>query len=163
MAAVLPVSLIRILPAFPALVIVAFETDACSVADANFRYFSEMLSSEFWDSDVTTAMNVYREAHTATISGMTRYEDHLDDMPARGYARSSIVVGRRQSFLSLLFGHLANYHSRGSFNAPEQLSSYGDGIKGRWTYSDSFRSYLHNGTNEVDIDFCTPSTTLPAR
>ena len=121
-----------------------------------------MLSSEFWDKDVTMAMNAYREMHTATISGMTRYEDHLDDMPARGYARSSIVVGRRQSFLSLLFGHIANYHSRGSFNSPEQLSSYGDGIKGRWTYSDSFRSYLHNGTNEVDIDFCTPSTTLPA-
>eukprot|EP01050_Picozoa_sp_SAG11_P026183 SAG11_NODE_6177_length_1371_cov_1.404874_2_plen_321_part_00 len=67
-----------------------------------------------------------------------------------------------QSFQALLLGHAANYHSRGVYNAPEQLSLYGDGVRGRWAYSDSYRAYLKGAVNEVDIDFCVPSTTLPA-
>jgi len=41
------------------------------------------------------------------------------------------------------------------------MSLYGDGAKGLWTYSDSYRAYLKN-TSEIDIDFFLPSTTLPA-
>ena len=81
---------------------------------------------------------------------------------AEGYARSALELSRVQSFQALLFGHAANYHSRGVYNAPEQLSLYGDGVPGRWTYSDSYRAYLKGAINEIDIDFCLPSTTLPA-
>jgi hypothetical protein len=81
-------------------------------------------------------------------------------MPAAGYALSAITLDRIPSFLSLLVGHMANYQSRGTFNAPEQLSLYGDGVPGRWTYADSYRGLLYAGRNEIDIDFCVPSTTL---
>ena len=33
-------------------------------------------------------------------------------MPANGYAYSAIATGRVPSFLSLLFGHIANYQVR---------------------------------------------------
>ena len=128
---------------------------------ANFRYWVETLSSSFFESDVVHAISDFRESHTGTLSGMTRCLDHLDDMPTDGYAYSSMQLARTQPFQVLLFGHAANYHSRGVFNAPEQMSLYGDGVPGLWTYSDSFRAYL-KAEDEVDIDFCVPSTTLPA-
>ena len=106
---------------------------------------------------VSTAVNDFREAHTGT-PGMTRYEDHLDDMPAEGYAHSAISLGRTESFQALYFGHIANYQSRGVFNAPEQLSLYGDGVRGKY-FADSFRA---GGSTEVDVDLCVPSTMLPA-
>ena len=90
---------------------------------------------------------------------MTRYEDHLDDMPAEGYAHSAISLGRTESFQALYFGHIANYQSRGVFNAPEQLSLYGDGVRGKY-FADSFRAQV--GSTEVDVDLCVPSTMLPA-
>ena len=52
---------------------------------------------------------------------LVRFRDHLDDMPAHGYALSSLTLDRIPSFLSLLFGHIANYHSRGTYNSPEQV------------------------------------------
>jgi hypothetical protein len=94
---------------------------------AGFRYYSEMLGSGTLPADVAGAVNEFREARMGTLSGMTRYEDHLDDMPASGYARSAIALGRTGSALALFFGHVANYQSRGVFNAPEQLGLYGDG------------------------------------
>ena len=57
---------------------------------------------------------------------------------------------------------MANYHSRGTYNAPEQMSLYGDGVAGRWTYSDSYRAMLDEGRRDIDLDFCVPSTTLVA-
>ena len=131
----------------------------------NFRYWAEMLSSGFFSPEISHAISRFRETFLGTLSGMTRFLDHLDDMPAEGYAYSAMDLSRVDSFQALLFGHMANYHSRGVFNAPEQMSLYGDGVKGRWTYSDSYRAYLKNGTtgsSDLDIDFCLPSTTLPA-
>jgi hypothetical protein len=131
----------------------------------NFRYWAEMLSSGFFSPEISHAISDFRETHTGTLSGMTRFLDHLDDMPAEGYAYSAMDLARVDSFQALLFGHAANYHSRGVFNAPEQMSLYGDGVKGLWTYSDSYRAYLSSGitgSSDVDIDFCLPSTTLPA-
>ena len=130
---------------------------------SNFRYFSEMLSAQFMGDDIDAALNSFRESHGGTLSGMTRFRDHLDDMPANGYAFSAIATDRVPSYLSLLFGHLANYQSRGTFNAPEQLGLYGDGgsnaVK---TYSDSYRQMLGAGSMEVDINMCVPSTMLGA-
>eukprot|EP01043_Picozoa_sp_COSAG02_P006213 COSAG02_NODE_175_length_31226_cov_95.275934_10_plen_288_part_00 len=91
------------------------------------------------------------------------FRDHLDDMPANGYAYSAIATDRVQSYLSLMYGHIANYQARGTFNSPEQLSLYGDGGSNKiWTYSDSYRQMLAAGHGEVDIDTCVPSTTLVA-
>ena len=129
---------------------------------ANFRYFSEMLSAQFMGHEVDLALNIFRESHAGTLSGMTRFRDHLDDMPATGYAYSAIATDRIPSFLSLLFGHIANYQARGTFNAPEQESLYGDGgSTAAWTYSDSYRARLGANT-EIDIDMCVPSTALVA-
>lgn len=84
-------------------------------------------------------------------------------MPANGYAYSAIATDRVQSYLSLMYGHIANYQARGTFNSPEQLSLYGDGGSNKiWTYSDSYRQMLAAGHGEVDIDTCVPSTTLVA-
>ena len=129
---------------------------------SNFRYYAEMLSSGFFSTTIETAINDFREAKTGTLSGMTRFRDHLDDMPAEGYAHSAIALNRTRSYQTLLFGHMANYQSRGVFNSPEQLSLYGDGTKGKYTYSDSYRAYLSAGHTEIDIDFCVPSTMLTA-
>jgi hypothetical protein len=63
---------------------------------------------------------------------------------------SAIALDRTASFQALYFGHIANYQSRGVYNAPEQLSLYGDGgAKGTRYYSDSFRAQV--GAGEVDI------------
>ena len=48
---------------------------------ANFRYFAEMLSSGYFSDDIAHAISDFRESHTGTLSGMTRFLDHLDDMP----------------------------------------------------------------------------------
>ena len=90
-------------------------------AYANFRYWSEMLSSQFMGPKTDVAISDFREQHYGTLSAMTRFRTHLDDMPAAGYAYSSAATNRTQPYNSLLFGHIANYQSRGSFNAPEQL------------------------------------------
>ena len=60
-----------------------------------------MLSSEFFNTDVANAINDFRESHTGTLSGMTRFIDHLDDMPAEGYAHSAIALRRGQTFYTL--------------------------------------------------------------
>ena len=65
-----------------------------------------------------------------------------------------MALNRTLSFNSLLFGHIANYQSRGSFNAPEQL--------GYEAADDGYRALLNPGTGETDIDTCVPSTTLAA-
>ena len=117
------------------------------------------MSSGILSAEVANALNDFRESHTGTLSGMTRYLDHLDDMPAEGYAFSAAALGRTESFQALYFGHIANYQSRGVYNAPEQLSLYGDGVPGKY-FSDSFRAQI--GPGEVDVDLCVPSTMLPA-
>ena len=123
-------------------------------AYANFRYFSEMLSAEFLGPRIEVALSAFRESHYGTLSSMTRFRTHLDDMPAAGYAYSAIATNRTRAFNSLLFGHIANYQSRGSFNAPEQLRyEAGD---------DGYRALLDPGRGETDIDTCVPSTMLVA-
>ena len=61
-----------------------------------------------------------------------RYTDHLDDMPAIGYAVSSLAYDRIERFLLLLHGHAANYQGRGSFISDEQQSLYQDAGNPAW-------------------------------
>jgi hypothetical protein len=83
-----------------------------------------MLSSGFMDTATSIALMEFRETHGGMLSGMTRYLDHLDDMPAVGYALASLATDRLQQFLLLLHGHAANYMSHGSFFTTEQQSLY---------------------------------------
>ena len=46
---------------------------------------------------------------------LTTLQDHLDDMPAIGYARAGIAADRIQEYLLLLYGHAANCKSAQSF------------------------------------------------
>ena len=78
-------------------------------AYANFRYFSEMLGAQFLGEHLDVALSEFRESHYGTLSSMTRFRTHLDDMPAAGYAYSDVATNRTRSFNSLLFGHIANY------------------------------------------------------
>ena len=119
---------------------------------SNFRYYAEMLSAGLMDSETATALMDFRENHGGTLSGMTRYTDHLDDMPAIGYARSSLGADRIERFLLLLHGHAANYQGRGSFFSTEQQSLYLDVANPRW------RANL----GEIQDSFCVPSQTLVA-
>lgn len=54
---------------------------------SNFRYYSEMLSSEALDNNTAVQLQSFRENNGGCLSGMTRYSDHLDDMPAIGYGK----------------------------------------------------------------------------
>lgn len=100
--------------------------------------------------EVANALMDFRENNGGTLSGMTRYTDHLDDMPAIGYARSSLASDRIEKFLLLLYGHAANYQGRGSFLSNEQQSLYMDTQNTRWRAS----------LGEIQASFCTPSQTL---
>jgi hypothetical protein len=117
---------------------------------SNFRYYSEMLSSGALDSEAATALMAFRESNGGCLSGMTRYSDHLDDMPAIGYARAGIASDRIQEYLLLLYGHAANYQGRGSFFTTEQQSLYQDTANPNWRAS----------LGEIQASFCTPSQML---
>jgi len=119
---------------------------------SNFRYYSEMLSSGALSPADAASLMDFRETHGGTLSGMTRYTDHLDDMPAIGYAISSLAADRVERFLLLLHGHAANYQGRGSFLSNEQQSLYQDPVKPAWRQS----------LGDIQDSFCTPSQTLVA-
>ena len=119
---------------------------------SNFRYYAEQLSSGAMDAEFSEALMNFRENSGGTLSGMTRYTDHLDDMPAIGYAISSLAADRIDRFLLLLHGHTANYQGRGSFMSDEQQSLYQN------TDAPAWRSTL----GDLQASFCTPSQTLAA-
>ena len=111
-----------------------------------------MLSSGALDTAHATALMDFREANGGCLSGMTRYTDHLDDMPAIGYAVSALDADRIEHFLLLLYGHAANYQGRGSFLSNEQQSLYQDTADPAWRAS----------LGDIQASFCTPSQTLVA-
>ena len=59
---------------------------------SGFRYFSEMLSSGFMSDGEATALSRFRESHEGTLSGMTRYTDHLDDMYGNFLSHCFIIL-----------------------------------------------------------------------
>jgi hypothetical protein len=117
---------------------------------SNFRYFSETLSAGCLGAKYDTALMEFRETHGGTLMGMTRFRGWLDDMPTVGYAKSDIQYDRIPVFLQLLAGHIGGYQSPGTFWSTEQMALVGEG---RW------RGLLGG---IVDIDYCVPSSMLPA-
>ena len=100
-------------------------------------------------------------------------------MPTYGWGFGALTNNRTNDFLALLYGHAANYQSRGTFHATEQLSFLGEGL---------YRDFLHwpNDTDplnpgikknvarklgrvgayyapEQDISFCIVTEVLVAR
>jgi hypothetical protein len=71
-------------------------------------YYPEMVSSGFMSNTDTLALLHYREGHSGTLSGMTRFQDHLDDMPAAGYARADVALDRVANFNLLVSGFRAH-------------------------------------------------------
>ncbi len=68
----------------------------------------------------------FRESHQGTVSGITRWSDHLDNMPTSHYLSSALWYDRTDRFWLMQFGHMANYAGRGTWTATEQLPIYPD-------------------------------------
>ena len=60
-------------------------------AYANFRYYGETLLASALPREAEEGILNFRANHGATLSGMTRYLDHLDDMPSCGYGWGSLL------------------------------------------------------------------------
>jgi hypothetical protein len=121
---------------------------------ANFRFFSEFLGADILPPAWSAALQNFRENTMGTVSGITRWSDHLDDMPSSYYLAASLRDDRIERFLLLTYGHNANYMGRGTLTATEQLPIYPD-ANGQW------RDYLW-GYLEGGIDECVPSIMLTA-
>jgi hypothetical protein len=121
---------------------------------SNFRYFSELLGADVLTADASAALQDFRESTFGTVSGITRWSDHLDDMPSSYYLAASLRDDRVERFQLLLYGHSANYAGRGTGTATEQLPIVADA-------NGLFRDYLW-GYLEGGIDECVPSIMLPA-
>ena len=101
---------------------------------ANFRFFSETLLADVLDRSIESSFLTFHNSLGGRLGGASRWEDHLDDMPTAGWGYGALTNNRTKDFLSLLYGHMASYQSRGSFHATEQLSFQGEGL---------YRSFLH--------------------
>jgi hypothetical protein len=123
--------------------------ESTMAAYSNFRYYSELLGADLLAPAPSIALQEFREAHQGTVSGITRWSDHLDDMPSSYYAAAMLRSGRVDSFLALQYGHMANYQGRGTGTATEQLPINAD-ANGLW------RDYLW-GYLEGGIDQCVPT------
>jgi hypothetical protein len=88
---------------------------------SNFRYFSELLGADILDRDYSIALQEFRETHQGTVSGITRWSDHLDDMPSSYYLAASLRDDRIPRFLLLQYGHMANYMVRSRREPPLEL------------------------------------------
>lgn len=121
---------------------------------SNFRYYSELLGADVLPDDLAAGLQAFRENTTGTVSGITRWSDHLDDMPASYYLAAALWSDRLPRFFLLQYGHMANYMGRGTLTATEQLP-IGPDANGFWR--DYLWSYLEGG-----IDECVPSIMLPA-
>jgi hypothetical protein len=121
---------------------------------SNFRYYAELLGADVLSPAIRDAVQDFRENTFGTVSGITRWADHLDDMPSSYYLAASLWSDRLPRFHLLLYGHMANYQGRGTFTATEQLPITADSLG---FYRDYLWSYLEGG-----IDQCIPSIMLPA-
>jgi hypothetical protein len=119
---------------------------------SNFRYYAELLGADILPEDLSVALQDFRENTGGTVSGITRWTDHLDDMPSSYYAAASLRDDRIERFQLLMYGHMANYQGRGTFTATEQLPITPD-ANGLWR--DYLWDYLEGG-----IDQCVPSIML---
>lgn len=117
------------------------------------RYYAELLGAGILPVDWSGALQIFRESTTGTISGITRWSDHIDDMPSSYYVQTALREGRLSSAWMMGVGHAANYMGRGTLSATEQLSQYADA-------SGYYREYLSD--LERGVDDCVPTILQPA-
>jgi hypothetical protein len=115
-------------------------------AYSNFRYYSELLGADLLAPAYSVALQEFREAHQGTVSGITRWSDHLDDMPSSYYMAAMLRDDRLPRALLLQYGHMANYQGRGTGTATEQIPINGD-ANGLWR--DYLWGYLEGGEFSV--------------
>jgi hypothetical protein len=133
-------------------------TESILSSYTNFRYLPESISSGMLSETLISGMLAFRDTRGGVLAGNTRFEGHLDNMPAYGYAKASLRLmdiptgPAAMRFFLQSFGHMANYMSRGTFSASEQLSFYSDS---NGLYRDYLWEYLEGG-----IDQCVPSLIL---
>ena len=135
-------------------------TESTLASYTSFRYYAELVSAGVLaDADVERVL-AFREARGGVLLGMTRFEAHLDNMPAYGYARAALRLmdaptgPAAKRFWALAYGHAAAYSSRGTFSASEQLAIPTDAAGGS-LWRDMLWTYLEGG-----IDQCVPSLVL---
>lgn len=138
---------------------------------SNFRFYPEMLLADVMPRDLETVLLQWHNHRGGRIGGASRWGNWLDDMPVTGWGYGALTNNQTNNFLALLYGHAANYQSRGTFHSTEQLSFQGEG----W-----YRHFLHwpnpkpNATwtphsglqyygSENDVSFCIVSQVIIAR
>jgi hypothetical protein len=94
---------------------------------SNFRFWPEVLQADVLPRQVEDALLTWHNSKGGRLGGANRFDDRLDDMPSAGWGYGALVNNRTEDFLALLYGHMANYQSRGAFHATEQLSFKGEG------------------------------------
>ena len=95
---------------------------------SNFRFYSEPLLAEVLPAEIEALFLRYHNELGGRTGGASRWQTHLDDMPTAGWGFGALTNNKTTDFLALLYGHAANYQSRGSFHSTEQLSFYGEGL-----------------------------------
>lgn len=151
---------------------------------ANFRFYSESMltgTSILPEPVMQGWLNLHNHKG-GRLGGMSRFLDHTDDMPTAGWGYGALINNRTSDFQELLYGHAANYQSRGSFHSTEQLAFTGSG---RYRALGSLRDVIPGGPNtlasvqqtsdershvasryngaETFISFCIVSNILVAR
>lgn len=117
-------------------------TSACARARASFTSllpadYPELVSAAVLPDATVAGILAFRDARGGVMAGNNRFEGHLDNMPVYGYARAALRLmdapsgAAAQRFMLLVQGHAANYASRGTFSASEQLAIFGD-AQGAW-------------------------------
>ena len=135
-------------------------TESILSSYTNFRYYAESVSAGVLSEQAVGEIMGFRAARGGSLSGMTRFEGHLDDMPAYGYARAALrlfdepATPAAERFFVMQAGHAANYASRGTFSASEQLAIYPED-----SVSVAARAYLFEYL-EGGIDQCVPSLVV---
>ena len=136
------------LPPFAALNFTPYTsmTESYKSSYTNFRFWSESLLADVLPRGVENATLDFHNERGGRIGGASRWTDRLDDMPTVGWGYGALTNNRTDDFHALLYGHMATYHSRGSFHTTEQLSFLGEG---------RYRSYLHwpDPTPDPTLDF----------
>ncbi|MBN2376863.1 MAG: hypothetical protein JXD22_10695 [Sedimentisphaerales bacterium] len=88
----------------------------------NFRYYAEMLASDFLPVEYKQDIIEYRRQHGGELMAMTRFMGHLDDLHSAKYGYNLLKLDRVKHFLLGYYAHIAHHQMRGTFNAYEQVN-----------------------------------------
>ena len=146
---------------------------------SNFRFYSEpmLTGTAILPREVMAFWLDLHNNKGGRLGGQSRFESHLDDMPTAGWGFGALVNNQTQDFQELLYGHAANYQSRGTFHSTEQLPFKGSGryrdipmtdpAPGGVAEDDDSAAALHSGLGyngaETEISFCIVSNIIVAR